>query len=747
MQPCLTYNPKQGLRLHDTTIASVDDAGISIRVHLRGTGVFRIWGQFALDSGETPPRWAEPELDLLLFGGEDDSPECTCRIEEIFHESVSQGFRVEALHERARVILEIRTSRESFAISLSIHNPRGTMRQSLPLVMTELEIGNVAISAQATFWSAPAYGGRTHNYGQVHAIEPPGVSFVHGCIGLALPLVYLHEPQTGKGIECEFMLDGRPKLWLRPPGRTEQSTLALEWMPSRLLAPGETHVFSGELRLRGFEGDPVAQIRAWRDEATKRLGTRTAKPPTWARRMNIIEYPLPAPKDFIRLNDPLCRAMLERWKELGYTAIFMVGHNNVGLNPLSPFDYEPREETGGLVAEQQYLQWCRELGFHIFLWITTVGVDGNSPLAKQNRDWFTQRSNGEYFYAWDSNPDTNFIGYAPDADPLATGWRDWLKGQATRIIERGYDGVFIDGCIPRADNHGRWDWPGQGRNSVEGQVVEIAEHLRHQSEGLISFVEDETALLQTNCEVTQGRYVAMAPYFPKADWDQGMGGGPPVHATAPRRIPPELARDYLRVRYASLLPGVISSDVLEGYISEATWPWVVQSLLCGCIPKTHWEYVEASEEYVRLAEVEQPSEAERAAVHRMKRHEEFVQLLKLCRDEPELLREAPLSIEGLLIEGDEAVVGILRPARNRTLLALIQFAERNAICRVRLGPLLDISQPRDEYSFIPSTAWQVRELKFDEDTRSFVGEISQENEISIELKPFSFRMFFLTHSQ
>ena len=47
-----------------------------------------------------------------------------------------------------------------------------------------------------------------------------------------------------------------------------------------------------------------------------------------------------------------------------------------------------------------------------------------------------------------------------------------------------------------------------------------------------------------------------------AVWDQGMRGGPvPVERTA-EPIPAELARAFLQVRYASLLPGTVSNEVV-----------------------------------------------------------------------------------------------------------------------------------------------------------------------------------------
>jgi len=230
------------------------------------------------------------------------------------------------------------------------------------------------------------------------------------------------------------------------------------WTPDRLLAPAQSHAFSGAVRLRGYRGRPIEAMRCWRDTAAERRGLVPPAAPEWARRMNIIEFnmnPGFKTKGFTRLDDPLCCEMLVRWKDMCYTAIFALSPFHCGANLVSPFDYDPCPEVGGAEAERQFLRWARELGFHVFLWVTTTGVDRDSPPAREHADWFTHRPNGDFFYAWDSTPATRYIGYVPDGDPLSAGWRGWLKEQVGRVIGRGYDGIFVDGCIPRASNHAR----------------------------------------------------------------------------------------------------------------------------------------------------------------------------------------------------------------------------------------------------------------------------------------------------
>jgi len=389
------------------------------------------------------------------------------------------------------------------------------------------------------------------------------------------------------------------------------------------------------------------------------------------------------------------------------------------------------------------LRWARELGFHTTLWVTTVGIDRDAVEVTAHPDWFTRRTNGALFYAWDSHP-PDYLGYAPDGDPLSTGWRAWLKDQVRQVIARGYDGIFIDGCIPRASNHARWAWPGEGRNGVEDQVRELAAYVRTLGTELVTFVEDESLTTQACCEITVGRYHAAPPFFKKAYWDHGMGGGPEAGIAPPSRIPPECAREYLLIRYASLLPGTVSNDILEGYISEETRPWVVQSLLAGMVPKTHSNYLQTPERYIPI-DADDPPAAEQAPAHRRRGYEEFISLIQFCRDEP-LIRDTPLSIEGVVITGDDAVVGLLRPTSDRCLLTLIQFAGHSADVSVQLADPCDVPACAYAQAGQPASGlWEAHELlaSMVETMSQPMTTVSGDQVMTVHLGAYSFRIFEL----
>jgi hypothetical protein len=137
-------------------------------------------------------------------------------------------------------------------LRLAIECPSGSA--PLPVCLAEIRIEGIPVSAGAVFHSAHAYGGRTFGRDLVHNIRAPGVCFTHGVIGLSMPLLYLHEPRRNGGVECEFLLDGRPTVWLRPANALRRLQWAAQWQPDRLLPPGQSHAFGGEVdeRIRLF---------------------------------------------------------------------------------------------------------------------------------------------------------------------------------------------------------------------------------------------------------------------------------------------------------------------------------------------------------------------------------------------------------------------------------------------------------------------------------------------------------------
>lgn len=732
----LHYRPDTGLLLNWQTQGGLRFTDIPLRVKIHGTHTFYVWA--VVDSGEDAPAWTEPELLLTYFGSADESPEIAHVVEPLHAGEGVTAYRVTGSGARATVMLDVRCDARGVSTALTIENPRQPGAQPLPLCLTELIFADLNLGEEGTVYSGHAYGGRTHGYGRLAELTEPGMPFTHGCIGLALPLVYLDDPVHQRGVELEFMLDGRPTAYLRPGATSPAATWAITWSTERLLLPGQAHRYGGQARISPYTGDPIAQMWQWRDAAADRYGLTPPDVPAWIRDANIVFFdmnPLHDPKGFSRLDDPLCRAWLEHVKALGFSTLFTVSCHHEGKNWLSPANYDPCEMVGCCAAEAQFLAWVHELGLSVYLWMTTVGVDRDTPLVSAHPDWFTHRRNGDFFYAWDSvAPD--FLGYAPDADPLATGWRHWFTEQVRQVVTRGYDGIFIDGCIPRASNHARWAWPGESRNGVEEQVCEVADYVRTLGEEHITFVEDASLLIQAASGVTTGRYTSTIPYRMKVHWDHGMGGGPQAAVAAPALIAPEMARDYLLIRYACLLPGVVSNDGVGGWARE-DHPWRVQSVMAGMLPS------------IGLAEIEMPDSPDISpedAAYRRQVCEEMRALLLLRRDDP-LVRRAPLSITGVHVDGDAAVVGILRPSADRCLLTLLQFADRPARVTVRLIEPLDIPAVQRELADHPEQyAWQVRELLHAQDMAdaSATDRISGIHALTIELGAYGYRVLELT---
>jgi len=732
----LHYRPETGLFLNWQIPGGLTFTDMPLRVKLHGTHTFYVWS--VVDSGEGAPAWAEPELQLTYFGSEAESPGITHVIEPVQVEEGAIAYRVTGSGPRATIMLDIRCDGEGLSAALTIENPQQPGAQQLPLCLTELIFTDLNLGTEGEVFSGHAYGGRTHGYGRLAELTEPGIPFTHGCIGLAFPLVYLHDPEHRRGVELEFMLDGRPTAYLRPGTQPPAAAWAITWSTERLLLPGQVHRYGGQARMAPYTGDPIARMWQWRDNAATRYGLTPPAVPAWIQDANIVFFdmnPLHDPKGYSRLDDPRCRAWLAHVKELGFSTLYAVSCHHEGINWLSPANYDPCELVGGFAAEEQFLAWVHELGLSIYLWMTTVGLDRHTPEVQAHPEWFTHRPNDEFFYAWDSTPATGYVGYAPDADPLATGWRRWFTDQVRQVIGRGYDGIFIDGCIPRASNHARWAWPGESRNGVEEQVCEVADFVRSLGQEHITFVEDASLMIQASSGVTTGRYSSSTPHLMKAHWDHGMGGGPQATVDAPALIPPEMAREYLLIRYACLLPGVLSNDGVGGWARE-DHPWRVQSLMAGMLPS------------MGITEIDMPDfpdESREEVVRRRQVAEELRALLQLRRDDP-LVRRAPLSITGVQVDGDAAVVGILRPSADRCLLTLLQFADRPAQVTIRLAEPNDIPAVQHAQAGVPQHhTWYTHELLHAQpmdDAES--GSISGTDALTVTLGAYGFRVFELT---
>ena len=750
----IQYDPTCGLTLTWSAANGLTFTNLPLRVRLRGANTFLVWGN--VDSGEGLPGWAEPDLNLELFGGA-----AGCRLETISEDDRIIGYRACARHPRAEAVLEIRNQDGELALSLQLRNPQNAGGRGLPVCLAELELGGIFLGAEAEFASAHIYGGRTHGVGRLSDLVDPGMFFAYGCIGLGLPLLVLHDPVSSRGLQLEFMMDNRPTLWLRPGvprsacGEPAEpiptATCAVYWTLDRLLLPGQVHAFGGALKLKPVTGRPDQVMRNWRDAADSRYGIHIPQIPDWVKRRSCIELWLfhGAYKEFTRLDDPALYAMLKRWRDMGYNHIMAVSPNPVVTHALSPLHYEAAEAVGGAAAEKVMLGWMRELGFHVVLWFTTVGLDKTAPQVWEHRDWCTHRPNQDLFYAWDSHPGTQYIGHSPDADPGSTGWRRFMHGQLTSVLERGWNGVYTDGCIPRASNHARWFWPGENRNTVEDYVAELASTVRRSGKEAILVDEDGALVGQTIAEITSGRYVPMLPFFMKADWDRGMGGGPKALGEPPPRVPPERVREYLLVRYASLLPGAISEDCIEGYISEEARPWTVFSVLAGPNTfKTHAEFVNDPLTFRQLGEALPAGPLAHDPEWRRRGHEEFLRLLHLRADEPMIGVDTPLSIEGVQVEGDAAVVGLLRPTIDRCLLILVNFADHPASVRVRLSEPFDVPAVQRVLAGAPQTvSWQAREIQHSiADAEPLAGPVTISGSAAtpLTLGAYGFRILELT---
>ena len=737
-QMIAALDSSSGLSLSGRCGNGMDLSGVALRVRIVGQDSFHVWGEG--DRASLSPAWSEPSLSLTLFDKTDSAGVVATELSTV--SGPAAAWRAVARHERAVVSLWIRHVGERMEFDLSVTCPPG--QRSLPMCSLELALEQLPVGQAGVFETAHHYGGGVHGLGRIDELTGRGHAFANGCLGLALPLVYLHDGSDSAGLELEFLSDGRPFAWLRRGRDDLHATFAVTWETDRLLEPGQTHTCGGTISLRAYTGRCVEQVRRYARQAGDRHGLAAPALPDWARNANIVEYDMLQPPgratrgltDIHRGDDPRFDHLLASWRDMGFNVLYLIATNNTRRHSLSPMDYQPSVRIGGASGEKSLLDRAHAAGFHVVLWATTVGVDIDSPLVKAHRD------------AWVAKPDGNifcpFGDYAADADPQSAFWRAWLTRELAGVLARGYDGLFIDGLVPRGSNHARWSWPGQCRNGVQEQVTDLSRDMRKAKGDVLMFIEDENVMMQATGGFTLGRYQPSGPKL-KRYW---AGIGIPFAPDHPSdiRIAPEQVRDYLMMRYASLLPGVVSCDMIEGYYSDACRPWTAQSLLAGCSLKTFSTSVGEPETFEFIHDNGMPPEAERTAEHRRRGHEEFCSLLRLVRDEP-LIRRVPLSIEGVRVEGDGAVVGLLHATPSRAVLALVQFADRPATVRVQLTEPADLSEVDAAAADRPHTKrWRVRERLrgFSESAPQPDGELSPEKPLSVNVGRYGFRVLELT---
>lgn len=724
---------------------AIDCCGVSTAVIVRRHPrlAFYTWGGHEAGTingvggaGEGAPAWA-PDAQV------EDVLNASATVEHLPH-----GTRWRQRTGATQTLLELHRVGERREFSLEIANPRWDV--ALPVCGVELRFAGLELGDGACWLCPPVIGAGSFGEGLLAEVPAVGVTFhPSGVVGMDLPLLALGD--NAGGLLWEVLSGDRPHLHLLPGAKPGTVDLVVLWHLSRRLQPGQVHRLGGHIGVVGYSGDPIAAFRAWRDAAGERFGLRPPAPPSWVRGGAIIEWnfnPDQRVHGVTRLDEAGTLALAQRWRDCGYTAIYGVSCNRVGPGGwLSPVDYTPRDEVGGAAAERSFLDYVHELGLHAFLWVTTVGIDRHVPVVAAQPDWWTHRADGKPYYAWGASDLPDQVGYAPDGDPGSTGWCRWLDVQVREVVARGWDGVFIDGILPRSDNHLRRDWPGEARNGVEGQVRDLATTLATLDPELICFPEDSSLMAQTIGHLVVGSYDSLPPTWKRDHFHHdfsGSGGKPKRRLSTPQRIPPERVADWLRLRAACRLPGTLWSDMVEGYVGEATRPWILHSVLSGSVIKTHGWFIHDPAVFTPICEDIPVPEPERAPAWRQRGLDEFFTLLRLGRDEP-LIRQAPLSY-AVTISGDAAVVGMMKPSPTRCLLVLFQFAPRTARVGVALAPPDDVPTVERAACGEPQVrSWRVRELH-----RSMVDDDTMQEQLlppggvlKVDLAPYGFRLLEL----
>ena len=223
---------------------------LPLRVYLRGTGCFSVWS--VVDSGEDAPAWAEPELALTFFGRRRNRRASRTEVERVDNgPDGGVGYRVTGGGGARRGDAGTSPGRRGIARRPGDRITRsrwGTLRCRSAWPSCVSKKSTLGAGARSSLARLP-YGGQTFGYGEVAELPEPGVSFAHGCIGLALPLLYLHHPAARRGLQCEFMLEWPPDcLAASRHHRRHMPAGASPGRPSACWTPGQTHCYGGSCR-------------------------------------------------------------------------------------------------------------------------------------------------------------------------------------------------------------------------------------------------------------------------------------------------------------------------------------------------------------------------------------------------------------------------------------------------------------------------------------------------------------------
>ncbi len=376
---------------------------------------------------------------------------------------------------------------------------------------------------------------------------------------------------------------------------------------------------------------------------------------------------------------PEVEQYLRELKNLGVNSLFVNGQWRSGLHhtwsgepewynpciilPEKGF-YTPEPAYGGIEGHQAFLELAHRLGMKAIAWITTSGVGFESDEFREHPEWFLHDEAGEVHASFRSRR----VKHIPDANVLSPGWRRWFLENVKHLQALGYDGIFLDGIIPKKPDAWTYPWPGRGQNGAIDQVRELRREIKAIAPDFVFVTEDCSCYWNALAEISLDRYHLRFPAVPPRRDDSETVRRTDLNDGAYPRISPVDVLDYLRIGQLSLLPDAKVYGYDLKYHGLKSFPWLYYGILTDFIPVLYYrdKRVYEEEQIYRL-----PPQERRDTVLEERFYQEMHALLALRRERDEL-RRAPVLFDTLEVE-PAGVVGFARPYKGRLSLVFINF--------------------------------------------------------------------------
>jgi hypothetical protein len=569
-------------------------------------------------------------------------------------------------------------------------------------------------------WIFPAtYANNVYTHGRVGNLRDEGIAFAFTPIGLYMPYMILYDPHNAQGLLYSSWLDTRFALLLNPDVEHQQASVATLTSVERTLFPGETH-FWGEWSLHWFRGHYYQAMAEYRDRLGAERGLQVpADTPDFVPDLIMagVHFDFTEEwKTWPGFTSPELQQHLLELQQIGINGLYVANqwrsalHHTQSAEPelRSPCvilpehgRYTPEPAYGGLEGHQAFLETVHKLGMRAIAWITTSGLGFEAEEVQEHPEWFLHDEKGEIQATFRSER----VKHIADANFLSPGWRRWFLENVKHLLALGYDGIFLDGIVPKGPDAWTYPWPGRGQNGAIDQVRELRREIKALAPDFLFVTEDCSCYWNALAEIGVDRYHLRLPSRPPQRDDPEAVRRTPINDGAYPKISPAEVLDYLRIGQLSLLPGAKVWGTDLKYHGRKAFPWLYYGTLADLIPLTPYrDKVLYSEEHIyRLPPEERQNEEWEERFYR-----ELRAALALRRERAEL-RRAPVLFDALDV-GPAGVVGFARPYAGRLSLVFINFWPNEQIAQVK------VTQP-EALGLAAGATYRIKDLLYPEISR------------------------------